>query len=242
MFAALNNAFADLRDPMLRKSLYAIAAWSLGFFIVLIIVLFGGIGAWNPGVWVENQASWLPSWMDWLVNALAAIVVFMTWIAMVWFGFVVVSQNVAAFYFVGIVERVEELHYADLAPAKGTTIAQDVISTIRFTGVLLLLNLLALPFYLLGMFFPPVSLIMFYLVNGYLFGREYAETVTLRRMPPDQAVAWRKANSTKVWLAGVLIAFGMTVPILNFLGPVIAASFMTHIFHANRLRTLSSRG
>ena len=44
MFAALNKAFGDLRDPMLRKSLYAIAAWSLGFFIVLMIVLFGGIG------------------------------------------------------------------------------------------------------------------------------------------------------------------------------------------------------
>ncbi len=238
MFSALNKAFGDLRDPTLRKALYAIAGRSLGFFVILMIVLFGGVGAWNPGAWVEGQISWLP---DWLINIVAVLVVFMTWVALVWFGFIVVSQNVAAFYFEGIVGRVEELHYADLLAAKGTTVAQDAVSTIRFTGMLLLLNLLALPFYLIGLAFPPVSIAIFYLVNGYLFGREYAEIVTLRRMPPREALAWRKANATKVWLAGALIAFGMTIPILNFLGPVIAASFMTHIFHANRPESGLSR-
>ena len=31
MFSALNKAFGDLRDPKLRKALYAIAGWSFGF-------------------------------------------------------------------------------------------------------------------------------------------------------------------------------------------------------------------
>jgi len=73
-------------------------------------------------------------------------------------------------------------------------------------------------------------------VNGYLFGREYAEIVILRRMEADEAAAWRKANKTKLLFAGAAIAFGMTIPLLNFMGPVIAAAFMTHIYHGTQAR------
>ena len=231
MFSALTKAFGDLRDKRLMATLIAIALWSIGLYIVVMIAMFWGLGAADLGLWPEGQLSWLPAEV---VNIVATLVAILAFLALFWFSFIIVAQNVAAFYLDGVVARVEAIDYPGLPPAKGSSIANDVTAMLRFTGVLLALNVAALPFYILGLFIPFVTIAIFYLLNGYLFGREYAEVVILRRLPQKEAAAWRKANRTRVWMAGAMIAFAMTIPVLNFLGPVIAAAFMTHIYHAGR--------
>jgi CysZ protein len=231
MFSALTKAFGDLRDKRLMATLIAIALWSLGLYIAIMIAMFWGLGAADLGAWAENQLSWLPAE---LINIVATLVAILAFVALFWFSFIIVAQNVAAFYLDGVVERVEAIDYPGLPKARGSSIANDVTAMIRFTGVLLVLNVAALPFYILGLFIPFVTIAIFYLLNGYLFGREYAEVVALRRLPQKEARAWRKANGTRVWMAGALIAFAMTIPVLNFLGPVVAAAFMTHIYHSSR--------
>lgn len=231
MLSALTTAFGDLRDKRLMRTFLEIAAWSAGVFIVVLIALVVGIDQAALGGWVQAHLSWMPAWV---VDALTVVIAALAYIGLLWFGFIIVSQNIAAFYLDGVVERVEAIDYPHLPKAKGSSIANDVTAMLRFTGVLLVLNIAALPFYLVGLFFPPVSIAIFYLLNGYLFGREYAEIVVLRRLSQAETKAWRRANRTKVWMAGVLIAFAMTIPVLNFLGPVIAAAFMTHIYHSSR--------
>lgn len=231
MFSALSKAFGDLRDKRLMRTFLEIAAWSAAVFVVVLIALVVGIDQAALGDWVHANLTWMPSW---IVDGLTVVIAALAYIGLLWFGFIIVSQNIAAFYLDGVVARVEEIDYPGLPKARGSSIANDVTAMLRFTGVLLVLNIVALPFYLVGLFFPPVSIAIFYLLNGYLFGREYAEVVTLRRMPQAEARAWRKANGTRVWIAGAVIAFAMTIPVLNFLGPVIAAAFMTHIYHASR--------
>ncbi|MBC6438938.1 MAG: EI24 domain-containing protein [Rhodospirillales bacterium] len=227
MIGALSKAFGDLHDPKLRRTLFAIALWSIGFYVALLMLMFGGLGAANLDDWANRQAEWMPGG---LIEVGSFVLAFFVYLGLIWFTFIVVTQTVAAFYLDGVVRRVEELNYPHLPPAKGTTVTEDVISTIKFTAMLLLVNLVALPFYILGLFIPFVSIGIFYLVNGYLFGREYAEVVILRRLPADEATAWRKANRNRLWLTGAVIAFGMTIPLLNFLGPVVAAAFMTHVY------------
>ena len=231
MISALTKAFGDLRDKRLMRTFLEIAGWSAGVFIVVLIALIVGIDQAALGEWVHSNLSWMPTWV---VDGLTVVIAALAYIGLLWFGFIIVSQNIAAFYLDGVVAQVEEIDYPGLPRAKGSTIANDVTAMLRFTGVLLVLNILALPFYLAGLFFPPVSIAIFYLLNGYLFGREYAEVVTLRRLSQADARAWRKANGMRVWTAGALIAFAMTIPVLNFLGPVIAAAFMTHIYHSSR--------
>ena len=228
MIGALTKAFGDLRDAKLRGALWQIALWSLGLYIVLIIAMFWGLDAADLGVWAQRQLSWLPAEM---VDIVATLVAILAFLALFWFSFIIVAQNVAAFYLDGVVGRVETIDYPGLPAAPGSSIANDVTAMLRFTVILLVLNVAALPFYILGLFIPFVTIAIFYLLNGYLFGREYAEVVLLRRMPQKEAKAWRVANRGRVWMAGALIAFAMTLPVLNFLGPVIAAAFMTHIFH-----------
>lgn len=228
MIGALTKAFRDLRDRRIRRALWHIASWSLGVYVVLLIALFWGLDAANLGAWAQSQLSWLPEGLidaaTWLIGALAFVALF-------WFSFIIVAQTVAAFYLDGVVARVETIDYPGLPAAPGSSIANDVTAMLRFTVVLLVLNVAALPFYILGLFIPFVTIAIFYLLNGYLFGREYAEVVLLRRMPQKEAKAWRVANRGRVWMAGAVIAFAMTLPVLNFLGPVIAAAFMAHIFH-----------
>ena len=43
-----------------------------------------------------------------------------------------------------------------------------------------------------------------------------------------------KANGGRVFRSGFVIAMLMTVPILNLIMPVVAAAYMTHVYHALR--------
>jgi uncharacterized protein involved in cysteine biosynthesis len=144
-----------------------------------------------------------------------------------WLAFAAIAQNVAAFYFERIIGAVEARRYPDLPPAQGTTIATDISAMLRFTGVLILWNIVAIPFY----FIPVVNIVVFYLLNGYLFGREYAEAVAFRRLPPAEVKAWRARHRVTLLVAGALITLAMSIPVLNLAAPVLAAAFMTHIYH-----------
>jgi CysZ protein len=66
-------------------------------------------------------------------------------------------------------------------------------------------------------------------VNGYLLGREFFEFAAMRFRPPEEARAFRKAHGTTVFLAGLLIAGFLAVPILNLLTPIFATVMMVHL-------------
>ena len=101
----------------------------------------------------------------------------------------------------------------------------------RFALSVIGLNLLCLPLYLILMFVPPFNLVLYYLLNGYLVSREYFELVALRRMGPAAALQMRRQSRGRILMAGILLTFLLTIPIINFLTPVIATAFMVHVFH-----------
>jgi CysZ protein len=90
--------------------------------------------------------------------------------------------------------------------------------------VLILVNLIALPFYLL----PGINLALFWIVNGYLLGREYFELVALRHLDVAAARALRRRHALRIFIAGIVIAAFATVPFLNLLSPLFATAFMVH--------------
>jgi uncharacterized protein involved in cysteine biosynthesis len=101
-------------------------------------------------------------------------------------------------------------------------------------------NLLALPLYFVLLFVPPFNLFLFYGVNGYLFGREYFELVSLRRLDEPEAKRLRRRYRGRVFLAGALIAIMMTMPIVNLFAPIVATAFMLHTFEALRQRAAAA--
>ena len=111
-------------------------------------------------------------------------------------------------------------------------LGRAMIESVQFLGVVILGNIIAL--FLL--FLPGINLIAFFLVNGYLLGREFFEFAAMRFRPPHQAKAFRRKHQGTVFLAGLLIAGFLAIPIVNLLTPLFAAGLMVHLHKALSVR------
>jgi len=77
----------------------------------------------------------------------------------------------------------------------------------------------------------PLAPFVFWIVNGYLFGREYFELVALRRLQGPEMKTLRRGNAMQIWLSGTLMAVPLSVPVVNLVVPVIGVATYTHMFH-----------
>ena len=123
-----------------------------------------------------------------------------------------------------IADAVEARHYPGLPPARRQTLGEVLTHAGEFALVLIGANLLALILY----FFIPF---IFWIVNGYLIGREYFEIVAYRRMEERAAKALRRKHFFAVWIAGTLIAIPLSVPILNIIAPLVGVAAFVHLYH-----------
>jgi CysZ protein len=135
-----------------------------------------------------------------------------------------------------IAQAVERRHYPDLPRPRDQPMGEAALGALVFAGATLALNVLALPLYLVLLFVPPLNFFVFYLLNGYLLGREYFELVAARRFDLAGIGRLRRAHRGRVLLAGVVIALLLTVPIVNLVTPIVATSFMLHVFERLRRR------
>jgi uncharacterized protein involved in cysteine biosynthesis len=94
--------------------------------------------------------------------------------------------------------------------------------------VLIAANLAAIIAYVL---FPPAAPFIVLAMNGYLLGREYFQLVAVRRLGKSGAKAARSRYGMQIWLAGILMAVPLTVPVVNLLIPILGAATFTHLFH-----------
>ena len=100
-----------------------------------------------------------------------------------------------------------------------------LVLSLKFFGVVILGNLLAL----LLLLMPGVNIAAFFIVNGYLLGREFFEFAAMRFRPEAEAKALRRSYAGTVFLAGLVIAGFLAVPLLNLLTPLFAAAMMVHL-------------
>lgn len=107
-------------------------------------------------------------------------------------------------------------------PARKVSLIEGLFTGLRLAIPSLLLNLLFSPLYLI----PGVNAVVFYSINGYLMGRDYAMLAALRRYPFKQALRLRRSARFSVLLVGVACA------VIPFFGPLIGASGMTRLVNA----------
>ena len=130
-----------------------------------------------------------------------------------------------------IADAVDARHYPDLPKLRSRSIDETLRDAARFAGVFLLVNGVALIIYLVSTLLAPV---IFWLVNGYLIGREYFHQVACRRMEPGKAHALRQRYWFRVWAAGVLMAVPLSIPGINLIVPILGVATFTH--QVQRLR------
>lgn len=201
----------------------AVIGKSLGLAILLLVLL--GAGLWELAGWI---ATGLSHWIGWLAHFGTVILT----VGLAWFLFPAVITMFVGFFVEAVASAVEARHYPGRPPARQQSIAAMIGTGLRFGAVALFLNLMLLPAYLLMLLFPPLYLLVFYWVNGYLLGRAYFELVAYRRLDERAANALRRAWSGRVTLAGVMIALMLTIPVFNLFAPIAATAFALHLFEA----------
>jgi len=132
-----------------------------------------------------------------------------------------------------VAAAVEARHYPALPPAPSLPWSTQVADAAAFLGLLVAVNAVALVVYLISGPFAPL---VFWGVNGVLLGREYIQVAAMRRLGRQGARDLRRRHPGTIWLAGVLMAVPLTVPVVNLLVPVLGAATFTHIFHALNAR------
>lgn len=217
MISAILKGIRQLDDKGTRKYVWL----SIFTAIVVFVVLWVGIG-----VLITQTALFEIVWLETIIDVLGGVAT----LALTWFMFPAFVSAVVGLFLEHVVARVEEIHYPSLPEAREASVWEMTKTGARFLGLMVLLNLGILLF----LFVPPLFPFVFYGVNGYLLGREYYEMVALRRLTPEQASTLRKAHGGGVFVAGVLIALALTVPVLNLIIPVVAVAAITHLFHAWR--------
>lgn len=213
MIRALIKAVQQVSDPRARRVIWLSLAAAAAVFLLLWLAV--GFVLANTALFAIG---WLETAFDWLGGLATGI--------LTWLLFPAAISAVIGMFLEEIAAAVEDRHYPGREPPHGLGPGDTIMATLRFLGVMLVLNLMMLPFVLTGPLFPFV----FYGVNGYLLSREYFELVAFRRMSRADAKALRKRNAFRLFVAGVMIAFLLTVPVVNLLAPIIATGMMVHLF------------
>ncbi len=127
-----------------------------------------------------------------------------------------------------VAEAVEERHYPQLPAAPRQKVYDLLVDSVNFFGVIVAVNVVALILYA---FVGPLAPLMFWAVNGYLLGREYFQMAAMRRLGRQGARDLRKRFGGQIWVAGMLMAAPLSLPLVNLLIPVLGAATFTHMFH-----------
>jgi CysZ protein len=216
MLTALCRAFYALSKPPLRR----IVALSLALAVLTFALLWLAVGSvlYNTAFF-----EWRP--LNWLADLMGGLTV----VALSWLLFPAVVTLIMSLFLERVAAAVEALDYPGNGPPRRQSIRETLEAMLRLTALTLLLNLLALPAYLL---LPGINLFLFLALNGYLLGREYFEMVALRRLDAAATRAARNRFGLRVFLGGVVIAALFALPLVNLAAPVIATAFMLHVFEA----------
>ena len=203
---------------------------TIGMTLALLVgAWFGlqGLFDWLAMPWIDALLPNLPSWAGWL--GVAAAILAGLGLALVLALLVAPATALVAGLFLDeIAETVERSDYPADPPGRSVPTLQAAWLAVKFFGVVVLGNVIALLLLLL----PGVNFIAFFIVNGYLLGREFFEFAAMRFRPEAEAKALRRRHAGTVFLAGLVIAGFLAIPLLNLATPLFAAAMMVHLHKA----------
>lgn len=219
MITAFTRSVAQLGDRAILAVLAKTLALTLVIFLAAGGLLWWGIDA-ALGHW-SIEAGGLAAAAATLVLVLAA-----------WLLFRAVAIAVLNLFAEDVVIAVEQRHYPDaLASARAPGWHRAMAMSLRSLVRAILVNLVALPLYVLLLVTGIGTAIAFAVVNAWLLGRDLGEMVAARHMPAAAIRPWLTATRGRRMLLGLVVTGLFVVPLVNLLAPVIGAAMATHAFH-----------
>ncbi len=152
---------------------------------------------------------------------------FMIFLSM--FLMVPVASVFTGLYLHDVADMVEEIYYPHLPRPERPSGYETFRLTFNYIGLLLPANIVAMIIFGLSGFFW--GMVFFYALNGWLLAREYGDMIASRRLPPGEVKAVRRQHRRSYGLCGVMLANGLSIPLVNLLMPVLGAAAFTHLHH-----------
>ncbi|MGY2050157.1 sulfate transporter family protein [Methylobacterium sp. JK268] len=217
LFSAAAAALRQVLSPPLRRILWKSLGLTVGLLLLTWFALTRLIDTVLIGHPISAQYPIVNSFAYFLAGA--GLFVALAYILPA------VSILVAGYFVDDAADVVERTDFPDEVPGRAMALGQALLYALRFAGLALLVNLVALALF----FVPGVNLIAFFGANTYLLGREYFELAAARFRPLSEAKAMRRHHSATVLAAGALLAGLMVVPVLNLLTPLFGIALMVHV-------------
>ncbi len=220
---AARAAITRLPSPEFRSVLLK----TIGLTLLLLAGLWFGLKEIFDLValpWLDALLPGFPDWAGWLglVGAIIAGVGLALGLALL---IAPVTAVIAGLFLDDIAAVVEQQDFPADPPGQAVPAGRSIILALKFFGIVVLGNILAL----LLLLVPGINIAAFFLVNGYLIGREFFEFAAMRFRPEHEAKLLRRKHAGTVFLAGLIIAAFLSVPILNLATPLFAAALMVHL-------------
>jgi len=233
IFDAARASAARLFTPEFRS----VFLKTLGITLLALIGLWIGLYKLFDTLalpWIDALLPGFPAWAGWLglIAAIFAGVGLALGLALL---IAPVTALVAGLFLDDIAEVVERTDYPADPPGRALPIVPAMVMTLKFLGVVIAANILAL----LLLLVPGINIGAFFVVNGYLLGREFFEFAAMRFRPEAEAKALRRKYAGTVFMAGLVVAAFLAVPLLNLLTPLFAAAMMVHLHKSVSARELA---
>ena len=221
------RALSQMLAPPLRAVLWKSMGLALALIVVVGIALDRLI-AWLLGAGstaVENglgpHAHTPATIIAWLLSVAAGLGI----VAGSIFLMPAVTSFVASFFADEIADAVERENYPFDKPGAAVPLSLALLEGVR-TALLAIVVYIAATILLL---FAGFGAVIFFLATAWLLGRIYFDLAAMRFCSPADTKALRKRHGGTVYMAGLLIAAFVSVPIVNLATPLFAVSLMVHV-------------
>lgn len=227
------KALGQLGDARLSRVLW------LGIVLALVLLALASAGVQALLVWWVGDSVTLPylgevSWIATLAGWSGPVVMILLSVVLM----VPVASAMSSLFLDRVADAVEARHYPQVGLARAIPWGESLRDALAFLGVMIVANAIALILYLM---LAPIALFIFWAVNGFLLGREYFTLVAMRHMGRTEAYALRREHASLIWMAGVVMAVPLSIPLVNLAIPVLGAATFTHVYHGLAVRRATAR-
>lgn len=220
-FQVLISGWSDL----LRPKFFGILLRSVGLTILLFVFLQAAI-FWIIHTFVSETFT-LPLWGEVTLGPILSWGSLVLFPILSFFLMAPVATGFSGLYADHVAAEVEAIHYPASRNVE-TDFWDGLLESLAVTGAALLASLIIL---VATPFIGPLAPILFYIVNGWLLGREFFQMIARRHLGEAEATQLRHRYGFTITMLGVMIAFGLTIPFVNIALPVLAATSFTHLYH-----------
>jgi uncharacterized protein involved in cysteine biosynthesis len=233
------RALSQMLSPPLRAVLWKSIALALALIVVVgialnrLIVWFLDAGSAAVESGLGPHAHTPATVLAWLLSVAAGLGIVVGSI----FLMPAVTSFVASLFADEIAEEVERENYPADPPGVALPLWLALAEGVR-TALLAIVVYIGATVLLL---FAGFGAVIFFLATAWLLGRIYFDLAAMRFHAPAEAKALRKHNGGTVYVAGLLIAAFVSVPIINLATPLFAMSLMVHVHKRLNERALISR-